>query len=83
MSIFCDITPDHNILHFSTASLIEYPFAIRLVRIQTGAISICTVGLDNPRFKSDSLVAEWNNQWVAGKDADRQFTMTMNLATMQ
>lgn len=72
-----DITRDQGVLHCQTGALVEYPFDIRLVRIRGQRLSITTVGLDSPKFKQDSLVPEWNNQWVAGSDGDRECSMTI------
>ena len=72
---FNDITCDDNgVVHCQGASLIEYPFEFRLVKIRGDQMSISTVGLDNSQFEQESLVPEWRNDWVAGKDGDRSWT---------
>ena len=63
-----------------TGSLVEYPFEMRLVRVCDGVLSISPIELDAPRFKRDSLIVEWGNQWVAGIDTDRHFSMTIDLS---
>lgn len=77
---FADITRDRNTVHCLTGSLVEYPFEMRLVRVCDGVLSISPIELDAPRFKRDSLIVEWGNQWVAGIDTDRHFSMTIDLS---
>ena len=72
-----DITRDQGVLHCQAGALVEYPFEIRFVRVRGDRLSITTVGLDNPKFRRYSLVSEWNNEWVAGNDGDRECSITI------
>jgi len=71
----CDATPRDGVLYCQTASLREYPFEIRVAEIRANELSLKTTGLKNPAFRRASYVSEWGNHWVAGRAADREFTI--------
>ena len=74
---FHDITYHEGILHCTTTSLIEFPFAMRYIQIHNDRISITTVGLCEDSFCEASLVEEWGNRWVAGSKGDREYSISL------
>jgi hypothetical protein len=69
--------------------MVEYPFEFRLIEVKSEAISVTTYGLNNQKFKCESLIKEptfsrgvlikgLGNAWVAGTQSDRSFSILRN-----
>ena len=54
-----------------TASLIEHPNEVRLVRVSPGRIETSVFGIPTGDYAALSYVEEWGNTWVAGRPIDR------------
>jgi predicted phosphodiesterase len=61
-----------NLYHIKTSSLIEYPFEYRIVDINDQYLSISTQGLASEDLCKESLVPEWQNEWIRGEVFDRE-----------
>jgi 3',5'-cyclic AMP phosphodiesterase CpdA len=72
-----DVTRSEGVLYCQTASLREYPFEIRLVRVHDGQLDVTTHELKDPSFRHLSFVQEWGNSWVAGAPGDREFSLDL------
>ncbi|MBI1258956.1 MAG: hypothetical protein GC204_15910 [Chloroflexi bacterium] len=76
IAVFCGhqhwhhLMPGSDILHCTTASLIEYPMECRLVTLTTDHLSIETLDSASPTIASASLDAA---SWVSGEDSDRAY----------
>ena len=66
------------VIHCQTGSLMEYPFEMRLLEKDRDQLNISTVGLIDSKFKNDSFITEWKNQWVAGQPNDRKWNIALN-----
>ena len=73
-----DVAFHEGVAHCQTGAMIEYPFEMRLVRSDGRRLSISTVGLNDPSFAEDSLLAELRNEWVAGDEDSRQLSLELN-----
>jgi 3',5'-cyclic AMP phosphodiesterase CpdA len=73
-----DITLADNTCYCQTGSLLEYPFDLRLIRMEDNQLSISTVGLPNPEFRRASYIKQWKNHWVAGLGHDREICLNFN-----
>jgi len=80
LGIFCghmhtnEILFPKGMLHCATASLVSFPIELREVTITGREISIRTIGLDDASLAEASLMPERDNQWVAGRPEDRDWT---------
>jgi hypothetical protein len=72
-----DATLSDGILHCQAASLIEFPFEMRLVEIDDRVMSVTAVGLNDASLRESSLVPQWKNQWVEGEPEDRDLTVSL------
>lgn len=72
-----DVTHWKRARFVQTASLREYPFEIRLFELDNGRLAGKTTGLSETRFREESFVPEWNNDWIAGKTADREIEIDL------
>lgn len=87
LGVFCghmhlhEILFPNGMLHCATASLVSYPIELREVVIEDRTISIRTVGLEDASFSGASLMPERNNEWVAGRPGDREWTGTVGSRT--
>ena len=54
-----------------TAALVAYPCEMRLVQVSNDRIETEVFGLPGTDYAEQSLVDEWGNRWVAGRDIDR------------
>ena len=72
-----DYHREQGIAFIQTGSMIEYPFEFRLVEIDNGVASFTTHGLNDPSFQKESFIEERGNRWLAGKDAERTFTVAL------
>jgi len=61
-------------LFCQTAELVEYPIEMRWVRVFGDRIETEVFGLGDKSFAEQSYVAEWGNDWSAGRDVDRRMT---------
>lgn len=61
-------------LFCQTAELVEYPIEMRWVRVFADRIETEVFGLPDESFACLSYVAEWGNDWSAGRDVDRRMT---------
>ena len=72
-----DIYREDGIVFCQTASMREYPFEFRLFDVKNGILSVTTHSLDNSSFRADSIIKEYKNYWVEGRQEDREFTMDL------
>ncbi|MCC7355341.1 MAG: metallophosphoesterase [Anaerolineae bacterium] len=73
----CDATEEDGVVFCQTPALREYPFEIRLVEVHDGSLAVTTVGLNDGLFRRLSYAPEWGNDWVAGMDRDREFSVRL------
>ncbi len=84
IAVFCghwhisDITGMGGAIHCQTGALIEYPFEMRLMERDRNQLILSTIGLNDQKFKNESFIPEWNNQWVAGQPDDRTRIIILN-----
>ncbi len=60
-----------------TASLIEYPNEMRLVRVSPNRIESEVFGIASGDYPSRSYMEEWGNHWVAGRTVDRMASVAV------
>jgi len=73
----CDITNNAGVTHCQTGAMIEFPFEMRLCKIDRERLTVTIFGLDDSRLQQDSIVPELNNTWVAGEKEDREFSLNL------
>ena len=61
-------------LFCQTAEFVEYPIEMRWVTVFPDRIETEVFGLPDETFARLSYVAEWGNDWSAGRDVDRRMT---------
>lgn len=67
-----DITRVNNLYHVKTSSLIEYPFEYRIVSVSDHFLDISVERLPSDSLSSESLVPDWQNEWIRGESFDRE-----------
>jgi hypothetical protein len=72
-----DVTTRDQVSFVQTAALREYPFEIRLFKINKDRLLGKTIELLDGRFCRDSFMPEWGNAWVAGKSQDRELEIRL------
>lgn len=60
-----------------TGAMREYPFEFRLLDIEDGVASVTTHGLADPSYAERSRIADRDNGWVAGTEAERTFKVDL------
>ena len=61
-------------LFCQTAELVEYPIEMREVRVFDDRLETEVFGPADGSYAEQSYVAEWGNDWSAGRDEDRSMT---------
>lgn len=76
-----DLHREDGIAFCMTGAMREYPFEFRLAEVEKGAggaaMRVATRGLRDGRYARESFVPEWDNRWVAGAEANRNFTIPL------
>jgi predicted phosphohydrolase len=76
----CHVHDHHvedGIAFIQTAAMREFPCEFRVVDVDNGVAAFTTHGLKDPSYSKRSYIEERNNSWVAGKSADRTFTIAL------
>ena len=61
----------------TTAALRECPFEFRVVDVENDKLVVSTHSLDDPTLFAESYEAWRNNDWILGKDGDRNFEIAL------
>ena len=70
-----DMVVKNGVTYCQTASLREYPFEFRVVELDRDTLSVTTHQLNDKGLCEESFVDDWQNDWVVGSEADREFVI--------
>ena len=70
-----DIITRGSQVYCSTGSMIEYPLEMRLIELSDKGMEISIVSVAGGRFAEESLIPKYRNDFAAGDDHDRNFTI--------
>ena len=72
-----DCHEEDGIAFVQTGAMREFPCEFRVVDVDSGVAAFTTHGLKDLSYSERSYIEERNNSWVAGKEADRTFTIPL------